>query len=215
MHNQPAKIFIVDDHQMIIEGLKSLLQNSENIELVGSATSAEKCLQFLKMSFCDVILMDINIPDINGIDLCEMVTKKYPNIKVIALSTFSQGTYVRKMIESGANGYLLKNADKHEILKAIAMVMNGNNYLTIEAEMALRYENELQNKLPKLTKREKEVLILIVDGLTNNQISEKLFISIDTVDSHRKNLHSKLNVNNTAMLIKFANENNLITLSEF
>ncbi len=206
----PTKIFIVDDHQMIIEGLKSLLQNAENIELVGSATSAERCLQFLKMSTCDVILMDINLPDTNGIELCEIVTTKYPAIKVIALSTFTQGTYVRKMIESGATGYLLKNADNHEILKAIEIVFKGNKYLTLEAEKSLRYENELLNKLPKLTKRENEVLVLIAEGLTNAQISEKLFISIDTVDSHRKNLYSKLNVNNTAMLIKFANENGLI-----
>ena len=210
MHKNPTKLFIVDDHQMIIEGLKSLLQNEASIELVGSATSAEKCLQFLKMNTCDVILMDINLPDTNGIELCEIITKKYPTVKVIALSTFTQGTYVRKMIENGANGYLLKNADKHEILKAITTVINDKNYLTLEAERALRYENEQQSKLPKLTKRETEVLSLIANGLTNHQISEKLFISIDTVDSHRKNLHSKLNVNNTAMLIKFANENNLI-----
>ena len=210
MHKNPTKLFIVDDHQMIIEGLKSLLQNEASIELVGSATSAEKCLQFLKMNTCDVILMDINLPDTNGIELCEIITKKYPTVKVIALSTFTQGTYVRKMIENGANGYLLKNADKHEILKAITTVINDKNYLTLEAERALRSENEQQSKLPKLTKRETEVLSLIANGLTNHQISEKLFISIDTVDSHRKNLHSKLNVNNTAMLIKFANENNLI-----
>ncbi len=206
----PTKIFIVDDHQMIIEGLKSLLQNEQTIDVVGSATSAERCLQFLKMNTCDVILMDINLPDTNGIDLCGIVISKNPNIKVIALSTFTQGTYVRKMIESGANGYLLKNVEKHEILKAIETVINGKNYITHEAEIALRYENEQLSKLPKLTKRETEVLSLIANGLTNLQISEKLFISIDTVDSHRKNLHSKLNVKNTAMLIKFATENNIL-----
>lgn len=209
MFKNPTKIFIVDDHQMIIEGLKSLLKNEKDIELVGSANSAERCLQFFKVHTCDVILMDINLPDTNGIELCEIITKKYPTVKVIALSTFTQGTYIRKMIENGANGYLLKNADKHEILKAINIVINGSNYLTLEAEKSLKYENDLQNKLPKLTKREKEVLTLIIDGFTSIQISEKLFVSIDTVDSHRKNLHSKLNVKNTAMLIKFANENNL------
>ena len=113
-------------------------------------------------------------------------------------------------MESGASGYLLKNADKYEILKAIEIVFDGHNYLTFEAERALRYENELQNKLPKLTKREKEVLFLIAEGFTNHQISEKLFISIDTADSHRKNLHTKLNVKNTALLIRFATENNLL-----
>ena len=210
MCNTPIKIFIVDDHQMIIEGLKSLLHNDDKINLVGSANSAERCLQFFKSNTADVILMDINLPDTNGIELCQIISKKYPNIKIIALSTFTQGTYVRNMMESGASGYLLKNANKHEIIKAIETVSNNQKYLTHEAEIALRYDIEQQNKLPKLTKREKEVLGLICSGLTNQQIAEKLFISIDTVDSHRKNLYSKLNVKNTAMLIRLATENNLL-----
>ncbi|WP_310381407.1 response regulator transcription factor [Flavobacterium sp.] len=210
MRDNPIKVFLVDDHQMVIEGIKTLLLGENCIQLVGAANNAEMCLQFFKMQTSDVILMDINLPDSSGIELCKIITSKYPSIKVIALSTHNQGTYVRKMLESGATGYLLKNADKHEIIKAIQTVYNGTNYLTYEADRALRYENELQNKLPKLTKREKEVLILIVEGLTNAQISEKLFISIDTVDSHRKNLHTKLEVKNTAMLIKFATENNLL-----
>lgn len=210
MHNNPIKVFIVDDHQMVIEGIKSLLLGENHVELVGCANTAQNCLQFFKIKTADVILMDISLPDTSGIELCESITKKYPNVKVIALSTHNQGTYVRKMMESGANGYLLKNADKHEILKAIEMVSKGINYLTFEADRALRYENELQNKMPKLTKREKEILILIAEGLTNTQISERLFISIDTVDSHRKNLHTKLNVKNTAMLIRFATENDLL-----
>lgn len=210
MHENPIKVFLVDDHQMVIEGIKSLLVGENCINLIGYANTAEKCLQFFKMQTCNVILMDINLPDCSGIELCEIITKKYPNIKVIALSTHNQGTYVRKMLESGACGYLLKNADKHEIIKAIQTVYNGHNYLTFEADKALKYEKEHQSRVPKLTKREKEVLILIAEGLTNAQISEKLFISIDTVDSHRKNLHTKLEVKNTAMLIKFATENNLL-----
>ena len=209
MHNA-IKVFIVDDHQLVIEGIKSVLNDDENIEIIGSATNAERCLLYFKYHTADVILMDISLPDMIGIDLCKIISEKYPTIKTIALSTFTEGTYVRKMIESGAKGYLLKNASKYEIIKAITTVFKGENYLTFEAEKALKYENELQNKLPKLTKREKEVLLLISNGLTNNQISEKLFISIDTVDSHRKNLYSKMNVNNTAMLLKFASENNLI-----
>lgn len=210
MCNIPIKVFIVDDHQMIIEGIKSLLLNENSVELVGSANTAKNCLQFFKMKTADVILMDINLPDISGIDLCKTMKKEYPDVKIIALSTHNQGTYVRKMLESGATSYLLKNVDKFEILKAIGAVSKGNTYLTFEAERALRYENELQKKLPKLTKREKEVLILIAEGFTNIQISEKLFISIDTVDSHRKNLYTKLNVKNTAMLIRFATENDFL-----
>ena len=208
MYN-PIKVYIVDDHQLVIEGLKSLLINEQNIDIVGSATSAEQCLEYFNNHSADVILMDISLPDKSGIDLCKIISEKNPNIKIIALSTFTEGTYVRKMMENGASGYLHKNASKLEIIKAIKTVFQGDNYLTPEAEKALKYETDLQNKLPKLTKREKEVLLLISNGLTNNQISEKLFISIDTVDSHRKNLYSKMNVNNTAMLIKFATENKL------
>jgi DNA-binding NarL/FixJ family response regulator len=210
MYNIPIKVFIVDDHQMIIEGIKSLLLNENSVELVGSANTAKNCLQYFRMKTADIILMDINLPDISGIDLCRIIKKEYPEVKIIALSTHNQGTYVRKMLESGATGYLLKNADKYEIIKAIDSVSKGNTYLTFEAERAFRYENELLKKLPKLTKREKEVLILIAEGLTNVHISKKLFISIDTVDSHRKNLYAKLNVKNTAMLIRFATENNLL-----
>ncbi|AFL81272.1 response regulator containing a CheY-like receiver domain and an HTH DNA-binding domain [Aequorivita sublithincola DSM 14238] len=208
--SNPIKLFIVDDHQMLIEGIKSLLQDETTIKIVGTATTAELCKQFFIAQSADVVFMDINLPDMSGIDLTKFLIEKYPNLNIIALSTFTQGTYVRKMIENGAKGYLLKNASKFEILKAIETVKSGQKYLTPEAEEALKYEINLQKKLPKITKREKEVLILIVEGLTNNQIAEKLFISIDTVDSHRKNLYSKLNVNNTAMLIGFVNENKFL-----
>lgn len=204
------KVFIVDDHQMVIEGIKSLLQDENTVEIVGFANTGERCLHFFKKEEADVILMDIGLPDINGIDLCAQVVKKHPHVKIIALSTFSQGTYVRKMIENRAHGYLLKNADKREILLALETVIAGNKYLTPEAQKALRYENDLQKNKPKITKREKEVLALIVEGYTNQQISNKLFISIDTVDSHRKHLYTKLDVNNTAILIQIANQNNLL-----
>lgn len=204
------KLFIVDDHQMLIEGIKSLLQDQKAIEIVGSANNAELCKQFFLTQTADVILMDINLPDTSGIELTAILLEKHPKLKIIALSTFTQGSYVRKMMENGAKGYLLKNASKFEILKAINTVDSGNCYLTLEADEALKYEINLQNKLPKITKREKEVLVLIVEGLTNPQIAEKLYISIDTVDSHRKNLYLKLNVNNTAMLIGFVNDHKLL-----
>ena len=206
----PIKIFIVDDHQMLIEGIKSLLQNQSTIEIVGSANNAELCKQFFLTKTADVVLMDINLPDLSGIELTAILLEKHPKLKIIVLSTFSQGSFVKKMMENGAKGYLLKNASKFEIIKAIHTANSGQYYLTPEADNALKYEINLQNKLPKITKREKDVLILIVDGLTNSQIAAKLFISIDTVDSHRKNLYSKLNVNNTATLIGFVNENKFL-----
>lgn len=204
------KVYIVDDHAVVIEGIYSLLQKEKSIEIAGYASNAENCLQYFTNHTADVILMDISLPDISGVDLCRMIKKSYPGVMVLALSTFNQGTYIRKMIESGASGYLLKNAGRQEIIEAIKIVVKGKTYLSFDAGKALKSDTQQQNTIPALTKREKEVLIHIAEGLTNAQISEKLFISIDTVDSHRKNLHTKLNVKNTAMLIRFAVENNLL-----
>src|SRR5690349_20522857 len=131
--------------------------------------------------------MDINLPDMNGIDLCKEIRTKYPGIKVLGLSTFNQGSYITKMMENGASGYVLKNADRHELMHAIREVYKGNRYLSEEAGQVLRTQEDKAN-LPALTRREKEVLELIAEGLTNPEIASKLYISLSTVDSHRKNL---------------------------
>jgi DNA-binding NarL/FixJ family response regulator len=204
------RIYLVDDHAVVIEGIYSMLQNEQDIEMAGYATNAENCLNFFTYYTADVILMDISLPDMNGIELCELVRKKWPGVKVLALSTFHQGTYVRKMMEAGASGYLLKNSGKHEFTEAIRAVSQGKNYYSSEARKALRTDSQLQQAIPPLTKREREILVLIADGLTNGQMAERLFISVDTVDSHRKNLYTKLNVKNTAMLIRLAMESHLI-----
>jgi DNA-binding NarL/FixJ family response regulator len=204
------RIYLVDDHAVVIEGIYAMLQHEKDIEMSGYATNAENCLYFLTHHSTEVILMDISLPDMNGIDLCALVRKKWPNVKVLALSTFHQGTYVRRMMEAGASGYLLKNAGKHEFTEAIRTVSHGKTYFSNEARQALRSDSQLQHAIPPLTKREKEILTLIADGLTNSQMAERLFISVDTVDSHRKNLYTKLNVKNTAMLIRLAIESHLI-----
>ncbi len=203
-------VYIVDDHAVVIEGIYSMLQNEKDITLAGYASNAENCLHFLGYRNTDVILMDISLPEISGIDLCREVKKKWPEVIVLALSTFSQGSYVRKMMEAGAAGYLLKNAGKHELIDAIHSVVAGKTYLSADARQALKVDTRTLNAMPQLTRREKEVLSLIAKGLTNSQMAERLFISADTVDSHRKNLHTKLNVKNTAMLIRLALENGLI-----
>lgn len=204
------RVYIVEDHAVVIEGIYSLLQKEKDIEMAGYANNADNCMQYFTKGTADVILMDISLPDMNGIDLCKLIKHKYPTVMVLALSTFNQGTYIRKMMESGASGYLLKNAGKQEIIDAIKTVVKGKTYISFEAGQALKSVTQQQSAIPPLTKREKEILSHIAEGLTNIQISEKLFISIDTVDSHRKNLHTKLNVKNTAMLIRFALENNLL-----
>ena len=205
-----TRVYIVDDHAVVIEGIYSLLQNEKDIEMAGYATNAANCVHYFINHTADVILMDISLPDMNGVDLCKMIKKKYPGIMVVALSTFNQGTYIRKMIESGASGYLLKNASRQEIIEAIHEVTKGKTYFSFDAGQALKSATVQQNAFPPLTRREKEILTHIAEGLTNSQIAEKLFISTDTVDTHRKNLHAKLNVKNTAMLIRFAVENHLL-----
>lgn len=204
------RIYVVDDHTVVIEGIYSLLQQETGICIDGYANTAAGCLDYFKTHTADVILMDISLPDMNGVDLCKAIRKNYPGIMVLALSTFNQSTYVRKMVEAGASGYLLKNAGKREIVEAIHEVVKGKTYFSFDAGQALKAETRQQNALPQLTKREKEVLACIVEGCTNNQIADRLFISVDTVETHRKNLHSKLNVKNSAMLVRFAMEHQLL-----
>ncbi|MBK8610119.1 MAG: response regulator transcription factor [Chitinophagaceae bacterium] len=204
------KVFIVDDHQLVIEGIISFLQKEKNMQVAGYATTAMACLDYFKTNTADVILMDINLPDMNGMDLCKLIKTNYTGISVIALSTNSQGSYITQIIENGASGYLLKNADKEEIIEAILSVENGKTYFSFEAGRIYKATTEKKSGLPVLSKREKEILKLIAEGFTNSEISKKLFISIDTVDTHRKNLYTKLNVKNTALLIRQAIENNYL-----
>lgn len=198
-----TKIFIVDDHYMVIEGIRSLLQNVDCIEWAGHATNAASCLAFLRRQTPDVILMDINLPDKNGIDLCKEVKDLYPQIRVLGLSTFSQHSFIEKIIANGASGYLLKNATQEELVEGIQAVIAGKQYLSFDAVQAMK-KPDWPEGIPLITRREKEVLVLIAEGLTNAEIAEKIFVSSTTVDSHRKNLLAKFEAKNTASLIKMA-----------
>ena len=198
----PIKVFIVDDHYMVIEGIRSLLQNEKNIEWMGHAMNADSCLSFLKNHLPDIILMDINLPDTSGIDLCKEVKTIYPSVFIIGLSTFNQQSFIHKMMDNGASGYVLKNASQEELMEGIEMVMKGKIYLSDEAAQSLRKNNN--GEIPILTRREKEVLELIADGMTNGEIATKLFISVTTVDTHRKNLLAKFEAKNVASMIKSA-----------
>ncbi len=200
-------VFITDDHYMVIEGIRSLLQNESSIEWAGHASTAASCLGFLQQQLPDIILMDISLPDMSGIDLCKQVKEKYPSVFVIGLSTFNQQSFIQKMMDEGASGYVLKNATKDELLDAIEVVAMGGTFLSDEAATTLRNNAD---KAPVITRREKEVLALIADGLTNAEIAAKLFISVTTVDSHRKNLLTKFEAKNTAALVKAAAQLNLL-----
>jgi DNA-binding NarL/FixJ family response regulator len=197
------KLFIVDDHYMVIEGIHSLLQNEKDIEWMGHATNAVSCLAFLQQQKPDVILMDINLPGKSGIDLCREVKELYPAVNILGLSTFNQQSFIEKMMNSGASGYVIKNATQQELMEAIHTVVKGKQFLSFDAAMALR-KPDTQTNIPVITRREKEVLELIADGMTNNEIAQKLFISTTTVDTHRKNLLTKFEAKNTASLIRIA-----------
>ncbi len=198
----PVKIFITDDHYMVIEGIRSLLQYEKGIEWLGHAMNGASCLAFLQNEQPDVILMDINLPDISGIELCKEVTNTYPKVKIIGLSSFNQQSIIQKMMDNGASGYVLKNATGEELIEAIETVMSGYKFLSIEAASTIKRNED--SKKPILTRREKEVLLLIAEGMTNNAIADKLFVSSTTVDSHRKNLLTKFDAKNTATLIRSA-----------
>lgn len=187
---------------MIVEGIRSLLQYEKGMEWLGHAMNADSCFAFLKQQQPDVILMDINLPDKSGIDLCKEVKTMYPAIHILGLSSFNQQSYIQKMMENGASGYVLKNATREELTEAIETVMQGREFLSLEAAATIKRNED--SKIPLITRREKEVLALISEGLTNNEISEKLFISSTTVNTHRTNLLAKFEVKNTATLIRLA-----------
>lgn len=202
------KVFITDDHYMVVEGIRSILQLEKNIEWMGHAMTAASCLAFLQSQQPDVLLLDINLPDKSGIDLCKEIKAKYPDIQILGLSSFNQQSYIQKMMQNGASGYVLKNASIEEIVNAIESAMNGEIFLSAQASIAV---DENKNALiPVITRREKEVLMLIAKGLTNKEIADQLFISTTTVDTHRKNLLAKFQVKNTASLISLATQNELL-----
>lgn len=202
-------ILIVDDHPLVLEGLKSVLANHENIASVGTATNAMEAIDYLKNNKnTQIAFLDINLPEISGIDLCKKITTEYHNVKCIALTTFAERSYISRMIQNGAMGYLLKSSSKEEIFEAIEKVSAGEYFMNVNLSETEKKDSE--KKAPYLTIRELEVLKLIAEGLTNPQIAEKLFVSTLTVNSHRKSLLLKFDVPNTALLIKNASGFGLI-----
>jgi len=202
-----TRIFIVDDHPMVVEGIRSMLLQLPDVEIAGHAMNAASCMGYFVSNTADVVLLDINLPDQNGIEVCKTLLKKRSELKIIALTNFDQLTYLQNMKDAGAKGYLLKNSSIDEIEKAIHAVVNGKEYWLGRDSVR---ESIHEHNQPLLTRREIEVLKLIAEGLTNQEIADKLFVSASTVDSHRKNLISKLQAKNTAALVRTALENKII-----
>jgi len=207
-------VFITDDHHMVSEGIRSLLHNEKDIEFIGSASTVASCKAFLARQQPDVLLLDINLPDGNGIDLCLELRQKYPGVFILGLSTFNQESYIRKMIDNGASGYILKNATQQELTEAIHTVYSGKTYLAFDVAKTLSSAKKLPVGQFLIGRREKEVLQLITEGFTSGEIAQQLDISTHTVDTYRKSLLTKLNARNTADLIRLAFLNQLVSLDK-
>jgi DNA-binding NarL/FixJ family response regulator len=202
------QLLLVEDHSLVREGIKSMLANEKDIHCAGTSGTRENLLDRLKTFQPDLIAMDINLPDANGIELCKEVKNAYPQIYILALTINNQPAIVRKMMENGASGYVLKDAAEHEIIEAIRTVAQGKEYFSQSVKLLLRKPDNAT--LPSLTRREKEILDKIANGLTNQQIADSLSVDISTVSSHRKNMLAKYGVNNTAALVKLAITEKLI-----
>lgn len=205
------KVIVVEDHPIMVEGLKNILQNDAGIEMKGDYGNGKSVMQALEKEQPDVILMDVNLPDVSGVNLCMDIKKKYEDVKIIGLSIHDEQTVIHSMLQNGASGYVLKNALGTEIIRAIYAIMDGEEYLCSSTKEALKNADmELLKAIPRITRREKEILQLIGRGLTTMQIADQLFISTHTVESHRKNLMEKFGVNNTTTVVKLATEYKLL-----
>ncbi|HBG58664.1 response regulator [Proteiniphilum sp. UBA1028] len=200
-------ILIVDDHRILVEGLKKLFENSAVIQVMDVAFTGMECRTILTKMVPDVILLDINLPDISGIDLCKEIKERYPETKIVVLSSFNEYAIVRRMFENGASGYVVKNAMPEEIIMSVEMVMDNKVFLCEEIDLLMR--NRTHNPV-WLTPREKELLRFIVDGYTNPEIAEKMYLGVETINSYRKNLLVKLGAKNTAVLVRMALEQKLV-----
>jgi DNA-binding NarL/FixJ family response regulator len=207
------KVLLVDDHQIIIDGLKSLLRDSDEIIVVAEANNGREALRILDILEIDVILMDIDMPVMNGINTLKEIGKQSFGVKVIILSMHNEAGMIKSLIELGANGYLLKSCPQDELIGAIKKVAAGQSYFSTDVTLSLlnpagTSNHDKKNEL--LTDRENEILKLIAAGFSNKEIGDQLFISHRTVDTHRTNLMKKLDVNNIAGLISYAIKNGIV-----
>lgn len=205
-----TNILIADDHRIVLDGLKLMINANEKYNVIGEVANGQAVLDFIAQHKVDVILMDLNMPILNGIDTTKKIKTDDPDQKIIILSMLSDVKLIKKLIKEGANGYMLKNSGQDEIFNAINDVMQGKTHFDQRIMNMLLQSNKKEksktNYMPSLSRREKEILGLIIKELTTNEIADQLFISSGTVESHRRNMISKLGVRNTAGLVSAAYE---------
>lgn len=215
-----TRILIADDHPIFVDGIVSLIGGIDGFSVVDTAENGKAVLDAIPEADPDIILMDINMPEMDGVEATRIIKEQYPDIKVIMLTMYDEIRLIKDVLEIGARGYILKNISRDDLIKALETVSNGQPYLdpAVQEKMiiSLSGNEEEQHDEPNaelvnsITQREMEILQLIAMGMTSGEIAKKLFISKNTVETHRKNLLGKLNVKNTAALLKFAYQNGLV-----
>ncbi len=211
------KVLIADDNQLFREILAKLLKHASDIEIIAQAVDGLEVLDKVRQNQPDIVLMDIAMPNLNGIDTTVALIKQFPDIKIIALTAYDDKANIKGMLSAGASGYLLKSCKYDQLVDAIIQVNNGKKYISADvAEIIIQdylgQDSPEKTRHPKLTERESEVLTLLAEGKTVREISEMLFISVKTVGSHKENIFEKLEFENMTQLIKFALKNGIVSL---
>lgn len=204
------KIVLIDDHQMLIDGIKSLLSDADNFEVIAEFTSAKKLLDSIAELNPYLVITDINMPEMNGIELTQILKKQYPSLKILALSMHNDKTMISKMIDAGVSGYILKNTGKQELLEALEQICSGNTFYSREVANEMLNNKNTSSDEVNLTAREVEIIKLIAKEYSNLQIADSLCISERTVETHRKNIFRKTATKSVVGLIKFAIEKGVI-----
>lgn len=206
-------VLVADDHGLMIDGIKTALADTSDIQIVAEANNGLEVIKILKDQKIDVVLMDINMPYMDGLECTKEITRQFPNVKTIALTQYNESRFVKKMLRYGASGYLLKDTLRDELREAIRSVYNGNQYFSDNIDnrnILLNEAPQINNELPILTDRELEVLSLICNEFSGPEIALKINVSFGTVEKHRANLMIKSGSKNTAGLVRWALENNLV-----
>jgi DNA-binding NarL/FixJ family response regulator len=206
------KVLLVDDHQILLDGLASFLDSEEDIHLIGQASSGKEALKMMAKDEPDVLVTDIEMPEMDGVELTQKATNLYPELKVLALTMYNEQAYIKDILRAGASGYILKNSGKEEFIKAVHLVLEDGNYMSPEVMKNFMGSHKQKESAygKKLSRREIDIIQMIASELTTEEIAEKLHLSPLTVKTHRKNIFLKLGVKNSAGLIKYAMKKGLI-----
>ena len=206
------RILMADDHALVRDGMRTLLKDVDDFSVVGEAADGHEVVKKVEELSPDIVTMDISMPNMNGLETIDVIHRRFPKTKILVLTMHENEEYAHRVYKSGAGGYMLKNSEKKEFIHAIRAVCKGEKFFSASGSgvTSKGYVGKDGSSIP-ITRREKEILRLIVDGLTNQEIADKLFISPRTVDTHRSNLMQKLEIKNTAGLVRFAIENGIVS----